>query len=686
MPTHADAKALAESISTTLWWNPGQVLAANPYTGGLQSLSDLETWLRARLATIYSVADSTWNTPTMYSVALLRNFVHRSCMHAIKSNSAWAGSTCTMTIASPVVITLTAHGFTAGTPVAFSTNGALPTGLAINTAYYVLATDLTANTFKIAATPGGTAINTSGSQSGSHWVRRCTHRTQIEIAAAGQLQAPLTSDVGCVFRYPISELCSTCAWAFLQCARSLDWRTRLIGGISGPFFVGYAGTHAFVEILVTDADAANPVPTQFKIFDSYFNFTPMQPGTGLLRVPMDYSSLSFRDAVFAGGTAAIDFDAFDSYVDYPLTGVVINQALSTANKNLFVEVPVSNPGMLAVPYTVNDDGLSGTLGPGGPGQTFASFAIYPLPGQEQIAASAMGATFANQAAAQAYIASKRHTQGLNWVEIAEDMRDEGYFVAGVSERVAPERKFLSVRLADWSYRTINIHTGEVLAYPIEQAFALGHFKTASHIMTWDGTIYTGLAWWLAAEDAAVIPTPASLRPFTKLGAEIWRDFETAGIHTPGTEWNPRKRDIRRWAETLEATFAVIRSAVDGVGLLTWTEYAATATPQSGAFVGSATVEAYFMTDLSGMVHVTGVVVLPANINTATLGLLVDLPAQVHADFLGAINGAANSGEGISGQVDPLNVGAGKVRFFYADGGSLISNSNRIYFSGQYRPE
>lgn len=76
--------------------------------------------------------------------------------------------TFTVTIASPGVFTKTAHGFVAGDKIHLTTTGALPTGLATNTDYYVLSTGLTANTFQVALSPEGTAVNTSGSQSGTH--------------------------------------------------------------------------------------------------------------------------------------------------------------------------------------------------------------------------------------------------------------------------------------------------------------------------------------------------------------------------------------------------------------------------------------------------------------------------------------------------------------------------------------
>lgn len=80
----------------------------------------------------------------------------------------------TITIASPAVVTKTTHGLIAGDSVKFTTTGALPTGLLPDTRYYVLSSGLTANDFQLSSTPGGTAINTSGSQSGIHTLIKIT--------------------------------------------------------------------------------------------------------------------------------------------------------------------------------------------------------------------------------------------------------------------------------------------------------------------------------------------------------------------------------------------------------------------------------------------------------------------------------------------------------------------------------
>lgn len=79
-----------------------------------------------------------------------------------------AGATFTVTIASPAVFSKTAHGLAAGDPIIFSTTGALPTGLTAGTVYYVISAGLTADAFEVSTSVGGSAVNTSGSQSGTH--------------------------------------------------------------------------------------------------------------------------------------------------------------------------------------------------------------------------------------------------------------------------------------------------------------------------------------------------------------------------------------------------------------------------------------------------------------------------------------------------------------------------------------
>jgi len=80
----------------------------------------------------------------------------------------------TVTIADPCVVTQTAHGHSDGSVIAFTgTTGALPSGLALNTKYWVGRIDF--NTYNLFATKAAAEadtpkIATTGSQSGVHTV------------------------------------------------------------------------------------------------------------------------------------------------------------------------------------------------------------------------------------------------------------------------------------------------------------------------------------------------------------------------------------------------------------------------------------------------------------------------------------------------------------------------------------
>jgi len=72
--------------------------------------------------------------------------------------------TVSITIASPAVVT-GSFNIVDKAAIQFQTTGALPTGLIVGTTYYIKY--LTSSTFNVSLTPGGAAINTSGTQSGT---------------------------------------------------------------------------------------------------------------------------------------------------------------------------------------------------------------------------------------------------------------------------------------------------------------------------------------------------------------------------------------------------------------------------------------------------------------------------------------------------------------------------------------
>jgi hypothetical protein len=84
-----------------------------------------------------------------------------------------------VTIASPGVATFAADYFPVnGQRLTLSTTGALPTGLAVGTTYFVVSAST--NTCQLSLTSGGAAINTSVSQSGVH----TAHMNTGNIASA----------------------------------------------------------------------------------------------------------------------------------------------------------------------------------------------------------------------------------------------------------------------------------------------------------------------------------------------------------------------------------------------------------------------------------------------------------------------------------------------------------------------
>jgi hypothetical protein len=101
-------------------------------------------------------------------------------------------STVTITIASPGVVSWTAHGLADATLVAFTSTGSLPTGLAVGTAYYVV--NSTTDSFQLAQTADGTPIVTSGSQSGAHTATAHVHRVYESLQATNVGHPPAVAD------------------------------------------------------------------------------------------------------------------------------------------------------------------------------------------------------------------------------------------------------------------------------------------------------------------------------------------------------------------------------------------------------------------------------------------------------------------------------------------------------------
>lgn len=158
----------------------GCVLTVPNTTNSGVSNSNSTTSAFAKNATTISIAgvsgmgELNGNTYTVIGVGLadgldaankIRINVDSSAFNTFFTSS--GSSTVTLAITSPGQVTWTSHGKSVNAAVTFSVSGgSLPTGLTAGTTYYVK-TVLDANTFTVSATPGGTAINFTGSVSGT---------------------------------------------------------------------------------------------------------------------------------------------------------------------------------------------------------------------------------------------------------------------------------------------------------------------------------------------------------------------------------------------------------------------------------------------------------------------------------------------------------------------------------------
>jgi hypothetical protein len=103
--------------------------------------------------------------------------IHDNHPYCGSNNKAQIGSyaapvACTVTPGTPGTINLTGHGLLENTPVVFTTSGTIPAGLTAGIRYYTR--NVTANTYQLTATPGGSAtplvaISSAGTGTLSVW-------------------------------------------------------------------------------------------------------------------------------------------------------------------------------------------------------------------------------------------------------------------------------------------------------------------------------------------------------------------------------------------------------------------------------------------------------------------------------------------------------------------------------------
>lgn len=151
-------------------WFPSSPLLAFTLTAGTPSSGNDDTFRRP-------INQWIRNAGLYYPVTVID--AEKILMNASTGLTAF-NQTFTVTIAAPAVFTTTyGHGLRLGDIVFFETTGALPTGLVAGTPYYVVVTG-SATTFEVSATYGGSALTTTGSQSGTQ-----TMYSTREVSADG---------------------------------------------------------------------------------------------------------------------------------------------------------------------------------------------------------------------------------------------------------------------------------------------------------------------------------------------------------------------------------------------------------------------------------------------------------------------------------------------------------------------
>lgn len=221
------------------------------------------------------------------SVTSSNNTIDRSVFCSLQQINA----TCTMTSASPCVVTLAGHGYLGGERIMLATTGALPTGLSANTIYFIKFID--ANTFNLSLTSGGANINTSGSQSGTHtaW----TIRTDSTLTYS-QICGSQTNRVG-VYIVPFDF-----SPVYAVDTTASKWRINFIqtGGTTGTWLINCSNHGATIanlfHIAYTDTNATFSSGSDTLCVRHYLTIDQTATFEGTAATGTDYGGASNRYA------------------------------------------------------------------------------------------------------------------------------------------------------------------------------------------------------------------------------------------------------------------------------------------------------------------------------------------------------------------------------------------------------
>lgn len=173
LATGADFGALHTAYSTT---------GANELTGGSPAYARKGlTWAAAASgAKALAATFPTWDIPAGTTVAWFSGWDAVTAGNFLFMTPIGAGTLRPSSVETSTDLTNNdifskAHGYVADTRVVFW--GTLPTGISVGTIYFVLATGLTTDSFRVATTSGGSAIDLTGTQPFAFYAQSCVPET-----------------------------------------------------------------------------------------------------------------------------------------------------------------------------------------------------------------------------------------------------------------------------------------------------------------------------------------------------------------------------------------------------------------------------------------------------------------------------------------------------------------------------
>jgi hypothetical protein len=244
----------------------------------------------------------------------------------ITSTAYTTPQTATITIASPGVLTVPTTALPNGTTVTLSTTGALPTGLTAGTLYYVVGTS--ALTFRLSLTQGGTAINTSGTQSGTH--------TVTPIATVGGLSIN--------GEYVVSAAPTSTTYEITAASSATSTATG--GGVVTLQYQYPIGASAAIPGLGWGAGTWSPT-IPFNLTTNPFAATS---GSSTITVTQAAHGLSAGNYVsFVGPASNIPSESIPAFAGIPINNLKSTFVVQTAATNTYT---INLPEQLAGSFTI----------------------------------------------------------------------------------------------------------------------------------------------------------------------------------------------------------------------------------------------------------------------------------------------------------------------------------------------